>query len=383
MNSVFFKLNGTKYIIQYKNKNIEINKKIDDKIIKLSNEEKQYVQNKLNKKYNYIYNSELLNELISQNDKLDNKEYIINFLNWLEKIIPEECRDNFYRNVKTLKATLNLNFNIEDNTVVITDGYSTAGGYNTRKNELIISKTSLIELKTISNTTNNPEEFYWKEYAKTLLHELAHMASTNYNKDTGVSLCGFDKYPPSEEEDKNRGLTEGFTEIITMTGIPNTIEISSGYYIEACLINQLIQIIGSEIFIKSYFSNLGIKPIKEELYRLIPDENKTFSLFRNIELNFQIRSFEEEQSVLGNIQLSILDYLEKKLEVLLENNDINSIKNCLEIFEDFLITPDKLCILKMEPQNYLMLEESINKFKNIKQKYNDILVYESNHIKSA
>ena len=34
---------------------------------------------------------------------------------------------------------------------------------------------------------------------------------------------------------KSRGLTEGYTEILSMAGVPGTIEISSGYYIEAIL----------------------------------------------------------------------------------------------------------------------------------------------------
>ena len=46
------------------------------------------------------------------------------------------------------------------------------------------------------------------------------MSSGKYDHYTKVSCCGFDKYPAEDERDKNRGLTEGFTEIISMVGVP-------------------------------------------------------------------------------------------------------------------------------------------------------------------
>lgn len=70
-----------------------------------------------------------------------------------------------------------------------------------------------------------------------------------------------------------------------MAIVPETIEISSGYYIEACLINQLIQIVGNEVFLKSYFSNLGTQPIQEKMNEVINNPIMSFNLFRNIELN--------------------------------------------------------------------------------------------------
>lgn len=33
------------------------------------------------------------------------------------------------------------------------------------------------------------------------------MSSSNYDVKTGNFLCGFDKFPPEKETDKNRGLT--------------------------------------------------------------------------------------------------------------------------------------------------------------------------------
>lgn len=91
------------------------------------------------------------------------------------------------------------------------------------------------ELWKISQLTSNPKDFYFRQYSQTLLHELSHMASSNYDSETKTSLCGFDKFPTDNESEKNRGLTKGYTEILSMAGVPGTIEISLGYYIEASL----------------------------------------------------------------------------------------------------------------------------------------------------
>jgi len=373
VNNIFFKLKGINYVVSYQDKKTIFYKSINNMIVQLSNEEKMMLEHILSNNYNYIYNSEFLNSLIEQNNSIENKEYVGNFLTWLEQLIPEQSRENFYRNIKNLKTTLNIDIDLSKYSSDILHNYSTCGGYNTRENTLVISPESLSELKNISQKTERPDEFYWREYSQTLLHELAHMASSKFDSITETSLCGFDTFPSKTEEDKNRGLTEGFTEIIAMAGVPNTIEISSGYYIEALLINQLIQTIGNEVFVEAYFSNLGTSPIQKKLEQLIDDKSKSYELFRNIELNYQIRHFNEEQNVLGNIQLTILDYFEKKLEILLQCGNLENIKEALQIYEQMLVTPDKVVIMKKNPNNYIGLNESIARFESIKQKYNDVL----------
>jgi len=77
--------------------------------------------------------------------------------------------------------------------------------------------------------------------------------------------------------------------------------------------------------------------------------------------------------VLGNIQLTILDYFEKKLEILLQCGNLENIKEALQIYEQMLVTPDKVVIMKKNPNNYIGLNESIARFESIKQKYNDVL----------
>lgn len=368
MGNNYFVYNGIKYIIDYKDKNMNVYKYNDGKIEMLSDEEEQVIKQLLNNKYSYEYDSTILTNLVNANPEIENKEYIINFLNWLESIIPEECRDNFYRNIKTLKTTLNVNIDLSQ-TEPDSIGYSTSAGYNTSSNNLTMSEHALHELWRIAQSNTSPQDFYWLHYSQTLLHELAHMSSSKYDSETKISLCGFDRFPPKNEDDKNRGLTEGFTEIISMAGVPGTIEISSGYYVEACLINQLIQIIGNEVFLKSYFSNLGTMPMQEKLNEIINNPKSSYDLFRSIELNYSIRDINEEQNVLGNIQSTLLNYLDKKLELLLSNNKVDEINNMLTNYELMLISPEKLKIMQKDPQLFAGIDESIQKFNEIKNKY--------------
>lgn len=140
-------------------------------------------------------------------------------------------------------------------------------------------------------------------------------------------------------------------------------------HIEESFINQIMIITGNQVFLESYYGNLGIHKIKESLQELIPEESKSYQLFRNIELNFQIRNNSSSQNVLGSIQQSILDYLERKLEILIEFGDYNAVTKTLNMYEQMLITPEKLQMMRKNPKNYIQLPESIEKFNEIKNKY--------------
>ncbi len=367
MNNLFFVYNNTKYIVELNENKPIIYKEVDGIKQLLSEEEKDNINKLLNSKYSYIYDSTTLSNLVFKNSAIDKKEYIINFLNWLEKIIPQDCRTNLYRNVQTLRTTTMPDTNLQKSVTYYNED-SRVAGYNTSNNVLMINDKSLQELWKLAQQDSNPNEFYYRHYAKTILHELAHMASSNYNNETGVSLCGFDRYPAQEERDKNRGLTEGFTEILSIIGVPNTAEISSNYYIEASIINQLVQIIGYESFIRAYFSNLRTEPMEDELNELIEDPIKCNQLFRDIELNYNVRDLCSSQNILGNIQLSLLDYFDRKLELMSYDSTIEEISSALQAYESMMITPEKLKMININPQDYLGVADSIAKFDAIKTK---------------
>ena len=377
MTDSYFVIGKNKYIVIYENRQVKILKMTQDGPAPLSNEEDKKIQKLLNDKYSYVYNSDLLEALIESNNEIENKPYVLNLINWLESIIPYGHRNNLYRNIGTLHTELNLNVELvkRPEEQIFKEENSTAGGYDTRNNKIIIYKESLLELWQLAQFSKHPEEFYWNEYRATLLHELAHLSSSNHNKKTGITLCGFDKFPAEKQEEENRGLTEGFTELIVFTGIPGRSELSSKYYFEASLVFQLIQIVGIDVFKEGYFSNLGISPIQEKLQRYIEDEDKSFKLFRDIELNFLLRYSDEniEQSVLGNIQSAILDYLEVKLKRLLQDGNFDVINQIIHNYQLGIITTSKLKMMLKDPKHYVGIEENQERFKKIKEEYNSLL----------
>lgn len=114
MNNNFFTLNGKKYVILFGNLRITILRKENNKLVLLNEEEKKEIISILNNKSGYRYDSEKIMQIINSNNALDNKGYLSNFLQWLENIIPLECRENFYNNIKTLKTDLNLDINFSE-----------------------------------------------------------------------------------------------------------------------------------------------------------------------------------------------------------------------------------------------------------------------------
>jgi len=369
MNNVYFVLNNVKYVFIYENESLNIFKEVDSQIVNLNSEEEEDIKKILDSKRNYIYNTDLLVELINKNDQIENKQYIYNFLSWLENVIPLDYRNNFYNNIKTLKTDLKLDYEFSSNNILEHNKYGSTASYNVKENTLIMDAKTLEGLWRIAKTTKNPKDFYWKEYSQILLHELCHMASSKYDEKTAVALCGFDKYPTEIEKEKNRGLTEGFTESLSMAGVVDTIEFSSGYYIEACLVNQLMQLVGYNTLAKSYFGNMGTSLIEEVLQDIGYDKEKAEKLFRNIELNYNLGHFDGKQNVLGSIQLSLLDYLDKKCELLYEKNDIPGLNNTLSLYEQMIVTPDKLKLMLKNPDNYDLLTDSLLKLECIKSKY--------------
>lgn len=371
MNKVYFIIDGIKYIVSYENEILEILKEQDEKLRQLTDIEKEEINALLNKDCGYVYYSERLNNIVVNNNMLYKKDYLLVLLNWLESGIPENYRENFYRNLSTLTAE--LNFDLFDSDFIKYDvdfgEQCDMGSYNTRKNILRVDPIGLRQVWKAAQSKENPHDFYWRHYSLTLLHELTHMASSRFDKNNNVSYSGFDKYPPTTLCDKNSGLTEGFTEVIAMAGIPGTVENASKYYIECCLINQLMQIVGIDVLNISYFGNKGTVFLEEELCKLIDDKTKASKLFRFIEINYKIGNASSKQNMLGNIQNSLLDYLDKKLEILATNNQFEEIKRVIYIYENMLVTESTLELNGRIPGNYDGIRDNLVKFREIKERH--------------
>lgn len=101
-----------KIIIIRENKNVIYKKEINNNMVALTEIELRYVKELFKKDNSNIYYSDYLNEIIENNDSIMNNEpqYLLRFLNLLEKIVPENYKNNYYDNLKTLQV--NLNFDV-------------------------------------------------------------------------------------------------------------------------------------------------------------------------------------------------------------------------------------------------------------------------------
>lgn len=363
----YFIINNEKIFIEMKDSNIILKKYVNGILTQLNENQKKEIMDELKNRDGYIYNSQILIELMHSNPSLNSSfEYYYNFLNYIEGIIPEKFRSNFYNNLKTLQIDMNLDDEPEEKS------YTTSGEYNVRDNKIVIMDVK--RLKKMSEFANDANTFFWKHLNHDLLHELFHMASCHYDKETGISLCGFDKYPDNDTYDSNIGLTEGMTEVLACCGIPGTIEIACGYYIEELFINQLIQIIGVQPLLDSYFGNLGNNLLCEKLCEINGNVNKASYLFTLIDLNYFLRKKDEEQTVLGTIQSILVGYYSQKILRDIENGVSESeIIKSMNIYKNMLVTKNVLSAMEKNPSNYPNLDESLEAYSNLETKVNELL----------
>ena len=92
-------------------------------------------------------------------------------------------------------------------------------------------------------------------------------------------------------------------------------------------------------------------------------------MFRNIEVNYQLGNTSGKQNILGNIQLTMLDYLEKKLEILSVQGKDDEINEIIYIFENMIVTPRTLQAMGRDANIYEGVTDSIIKLDEIKGKY--------------
>ena len=102
MDIVAFVIDGIKYIATYKDNNLKILKLENNTLQELTTSENEKIIKLLNRKTGYKSNSELLTRLLTENNNIESKEDYSIVLNWIERIIPEEHRQNLYTNIKTL-----------------------------------------------------------------------------------------------------------------------------------------------------------------------------------------------------------------------------------------------------------------------------------------
>ncbi len=367
MKDYFFTLNKKCYSVKFHQDRIEVTRLENGQLKELTSDEQKEIEKVIHPNRGFIYYSDRLTGLIENNNQIDNKEFLTPYLNLLEQAIPDQLLETFYNNVKTLKTSLGLNIDFQQ--PVSTKEVGTSGEYNIPENTINIYDDAVRRKWDIAQSAANPQQFFWNYYSGTLIHELTHMASSHYDKEEKICYCGFDKIPPLSENDRNRGLTEGFTELFALLLVPGTSEKASDYFVETSFVLQMASLIGFEPLCNCYFANLGIAPLEQEMSKWLPNPNQVSELFRSIELNFNLTGRPGPQNILGNIQATLLTGLETKCEQLEFMGCDKEIKPLLTTYGTAFITEDKLKFINRDPDDYIGLRESQARWNALCTKY--------------
>ena len=343
MKDSYFILNNNTYILSYIDFNLEVFKFENDQKVPVSESEKEMVKDLLKKHNTYIYSSR--GELVaSNNESISSDQYAINTIELAESKIPEELREKFYKNLETLK-------------IVEVDA---------------LDKGRVSEYNSVTNTIAHLNGADTRKVTRAIVHDLFHMGSSDCDLNNGKILVGYDSIE-NDTSKYNRGLTEGFTEVLALNAVPiGEDEIyTNGYPIETSLAYQLCQIIDANVMLDAYFNNKGTKPLEKELNELINTPAKAERVFRNMEFNYRLTPESSQTNSLGNVQSDLIDYFDQKLELALSNSghEITDITGMINRYGQSLITEEMLINMGEDLNKYDGIRESIIKFQQVRDKY--------------
>lgn len=344
----------------------------DGDLFLLTKEEFDYVNSFFQVDSGDVCYSEKLNAVLSKNKELKYKdEILLPLLEYLESIIPQECIHDLYQNLSTLKIDYHFDSDFLDEKMV--DIHSLQmGSYHVIENKIEVTKAGLKFIWEYFHDYSDFKKLFGNEVGVVLLHELCHMVSSRYDKESNMIMCGFDVYSASDDfETIHRGLTEGMTEFVSHIGISN-IQIVSQYMIETLFVDQLCQIVGKDVMLESYFKHLGTNKIEKVLSEMDSRDDAfkyAQQFFIRFEDNYQLRHQNIKQSLLANIQSSLVYYYRCKLNHDIQCNNISyaSIMESLHNFEQALVVPERLFSMKKDPRDYIGLERVLKEFYDFKE----------------
>lgn len=300
-------------------------------------------------------NTNLLQDL-SVNKFLQNE--FLGMLKNIETIIPEDSRENFYKNLKTLRLNICDTTEIDENS---------GGFYNRKTNEIGINKDMLENLR-ITNKSSDVEELKCM-ILETMYHELLHMASTTRDEKTGYYVSGFQNI----ERDQNgeflygetfEGMTEGFAEKLTvLTFRKNTFESNSMYGRQINFVDHLSELTDLETMKRTFFNNRsGMELINKKLEE-IDGKKSHIELYLDIEREYNSNhsgeiNDEYEDFLLFSIEKQLLHLSSEKIKILLDKNpDMTN-----EEISDFWM---RIAGTVNFPEKLELMGENIKKYKGI------------------
>ena len=285
---------------------------------------------------------DLLQDL-AKNQYIQNE--FLGVLRSIEASIPEDCRQNFYGNLKTLRL------NIGD---MANKGEDIAGVYNGKSNKIVINKCILDKLKENYNIQ------YVEELKDCILmamyHELLHMASCTRDEKTNYYAGGFQHIERNEDgeflySEDLKGMTEGFTERLTMLVFgKRTYESHSIYGRQMNFTEHLSKLTDLETMKRAYFNNRNGMALVDKKLEKLDGKGSHIDLYEDIERR-------------------LLDLSRKKVKELLKENPNMTDGEITDFWKEIAGTinfPEKLELMGENPENYNGLEQLRPMFKRFR-----------------
>ena len=311
---------------------------------KITSEERKLVECKLLRNQNgHLFKSPMLNLLAEENSELKSIDLFEEILDDIEKEIPKEYRETFYNNLRTLKISIEYSYSKKRFSTKDEIVYSVPASYTTTTNEINIY---LRDIKDFKKAVDNPQAkdnvvldtmgINFHDYLKRIfIHELQHLSSTNIDEENDQIYSGLCVIDKEENEMINNSLNEAMSEIKSRRIFQNeSFDNNMGYKLQVCIIKQLIDLIGYDIFEKSYYENKSTELIEEELLKIINDELKVNTLLYVLENDNAGSLNKQNIQTLSLIQAIILEYYEKKINDCFESGSIEEIGKAVRLFDN-------------------------------------------------
>ncbi len=305
-----------------------------------------------------VFMGNILREIIEENKYLSEySDFYFCFLLQIENIIPEEFRNIFYDNLKTLEIELNYGTKKESK------GKTTYGIYDAKINKITMFPHTLYKKCKKSKCTLDEFEAL---FMQSLCHEFLHMSST-FKKNNRI-FSGPDIYPPIVKPNKNRGLTEGLTEYIVYMNSPINPIVNSGYFIELRFVQLLNMIVDTKDLLCLYFGNYPTSYLSSKFLEFGISQESGNRLFELIENSYVYRNEEEEQPFTAFSQNLITRIFINKMEYLLLNGySKEEVIEKVQSFKSLIITSNSLIENKKRVKNFPGINESYKMLLNFER----------------
>lgn len=152
----------------------------DNTVIELNEEEREYINNIFHAPKSKIIYFETALDVARKNENLKGHyNVILPIVEEIDEIIPEDSKEIFYKNLKTLKYDITLGENRESSS-----GNIIGGSYEFETNKITMPQEYIeyLQASEKQKLLDNAEE----KYIRAVVHEMLHMASSEYDSKNGI-----------------------------------------------------------------------------------------------------------------------------------------------------------------------------------------------------